>query len=315
MIRYLLAAAAAVSLLACVPKSQYRALTAERDDLRAAVSRADSLSDARAQRQRDSLAVNARREREDVRRLETVMASNRTLHDELTELRTRYNTLLEQQGDLVDATTAAGTRDHELTQRAAALAREQDRLQQRERELAAREESLSSYDAMRRDQPGVDTLGTSPVAPEADARLRADRLFDELRQLLPAATPTGYVLRRDGPTALEVTLAGDLLFDGGRGVSLQGQRLLRRLAATLGNYPAAEYTIVGHALPAADDDLLPYQSSTARSIRVALQLSQFGLDPTRMVAGGMGDHGGAAPDNMSGTAAAERTDIRISFPR
>ncbi|WP_116124408.1 hypothetical protein [Lewinella sp. IMCC34183] len=305
-----------LSLTACVPKAQFDTLVEERDAYRRQVVEQDSLAGVRSQVDRDSLAQLVRGRRQAVQQSESLTAANQSLTAQLTDVRARYEALLEQRSNLLEGgSSSTAEQQQDLLDRTAELNQREMRLQQRERSLEAREQSLSSIDEMRSQQPGA-VRGTSPVDPHANAVLTADQVLEEVRQLMLASTDTGYVLERAGPATINLTLAGDLLFEGegSRTVSVVGQRVLRRLGGTLRNYPQAEYTIVGHAESLEGDALLAYESSTDRAIRVAVQLAQFGVDSGRIVAGGKGFYGADAPPRLPGRAGERRTEVRITIP-
>ena len=283
-------------LTACVPRAQYDTLVTERDYYREQVVATDSTTGSRLQMLNDSMQNQRMAEQRQIRQMEDLRATNRSLNSRVEELTAQYNSILEQNRAILADAGGDGNLQQELLDRQAELDRQEAELGRRSRQLQAREESLASFDRMRGDQPetyGNDTgvRGTSPVDPEAAPRLRTDALQEELRQLMLALTDTGYVLRRPDAVTLELVLGGEYAFEDGNNVSLDGQRTLRRLAGTLRNYPGLHYTVIAHAESTEGDALLGYQSAAERAIRVALQLGQFGLDPGAIVAGTQGYYG------------------------
>ena len=290
---------------ACVPRAQYETLVTERDYYREQVVQTDSTTGSRLQTLNDSLQNRRIAEQRQIRLLDELRATNRTLHTRVEELTAQYNSILEQNRAIVADAGGDGNLQQELLDRRAELERQDAELARRERQLRAREESLASFDRMRNEQPetyGTDSglRGTSPVEPEAAPRLRMDGLQEELRQLMLALTDTGYVLRRPDPVTLELVLGGEYAFDDGDAISLSGQRTLRRMGGTLRNYPGLRYTIIGHAESRGGDALLAYTSASARAVRVALQLSQFGIDAGAIVAGTQGFYGPEDTPQLNG---------------
>ncbi len=301
----LLYAALLLTLLAsCVPKSQFDALAAERDDYRDRMVRADSLANAHTRTNRDSLQEDLRTQGGLVRQIEQLTATNLVLKAQVDELQERYEALLQQQEELV-AAGGGGTAglENELANRRAQLDRREAELEQATRELAARESSLASIDEMRNRQPGQ-ARGTSPVDPTADAVVTADKIHNELRQLLLAATDTGYVLERPGPFSIALTLDGSLLLADANTLSTTGQRIVRRLGATLKNYPMAEFTIVAHDETGSDAGDA-YRTGFDRAVLVATELARYGVDAGRIVAGSKG---------LYGSGGARSTELRIRIP-
>ena len=303
-------------LTSCVPRAQYETLVTERDYYREQVVQTDSASGLRLQTLNDSLQGRRMAEARQIRQLEELRATNRTLNGRLEELTAQYNSILEQNRAIVADAGGDANRQQQLLDRQAELDRQEAELGRRDRQLRAREESLASFDRMRSEQPdtyGNDTAvrGTSPVDPEADARLQLDQLQEELRQLMLALTDTGYVLRRRDGSTLELILGGQYAFEADNVVSLTGQRTLRRLGATLRNYRGLNYTVIGHAESTEGDALLAYESAAGRAIRVAVELAQFGIDAGAIVAGTQGFYGPENAIPLNGLDRERRIEILI----
>ena len=306
----------ALLFASCVPRAQYDTLVTERDYYREQVVQTDSTSGSRLQSLNDSLQNQRLTEQRQIRQLEELRATNRALNGRVEELTAQYNSILEQNRAILADAGGDGNLRQELLDRQAELDRRDAELSRRDRRLQAREESLASFDRMREEQPvsyGNDTgvRGTSPVDPEAAPRLRMDGLQEELRQLMLALTDTGYVLRRPDGETLELVLGGQYAFEQAGSLSLQGQKTLRRLGGTLRNYPGLDYTIVGHAESTEADPLLAYESASARAIRVALQLAQFGLDAGSITAGTQGFYGPEDTPQLNGLDRERRVVILI----
>ncbi|PPK86494.1 outer membrane protein OmpA-like peptidoglycan-associated protein [Neolewinella xylanilytica] len=303
-------------LTACVPKAQYDSLATERNYYRNLSTQTDSTTSARLGTVNDSLQQGRTVQQRQLRQIEDLTATNRSLNDRITDLTARYESILDQNRALVENLGSDGNPRQEMLDREAELDRREAILDRRDQQLRAREESLTSLDRMRNDQPTAydspaDARGVSPVDPESASQLQLDNLQEEMRQLLLALTDSGYVLRRPDANTLEVILGGELTFEDANVVSLEGQRILRRLGGTLRNYPGLRYTVVGHAESIEGDPLLAYQTSTARGVRVALQLAQFGIDPGAIVAAGQGFYGPDDTPELSGLDRERRTEIII----
>ncbi len=303
-------------LASCVSKAQYDTLTVERDYYRNQTAATDSTTAQMLQTIEDSLQQARMVRNRQLRKIEDLTGTNRSLHDRINDLTERYESIMEQNSSLIFARGNDGSLQQDLQDLQAELDRREATLDRRELQLQAREESLSSLDRMRNEQPEVygsdmEPRGTSPVDPESAARVRIERLQEELRQLMLALTDTGYVLRRPDEITLELVLGGELTFEGNNNVSLAGQRILRRLAGTLRNYPGLSYTVIGHAESVDGDPLLAYQTSTERGISVALQLAQFGIDSGTIIAGGQGYYGPDDTPQLNGLDNERRTQIVI----
>ncbi|WP_157975907.1 hypothetical protein [Lewinella sp. IMCC34191] len=305
---------------ACVPKTQYDSLTQERNYYRSQAEAADSTSTIRYQALTDSLRSSGAFQQRQLRQIEELNATNRSLNNRIADLTERYESILEQNRSLVDAGGNEPNLQQELLDRQAELDKRAAVLERRAQQLSAREESLTSLDRMRNDQPetydsGTSVRGTSPVDPEAADKIRMDKLQEELRQLMLALTDTGYVLYRLDERALELVLGGNLTFTENNEVTLEGQRILRRLGGTLRNYPGLYFTIVGHAESIDGDPLLAYESSAERGVRVAMQLAQFGIDPGSIIAGGQGFYGTYDVPQLNGLDNERRTRLIIRSRR
>ena len=271
-----------LGLTACVPQAQYDALVTERNYYRNQSLQADSLVGAQLRTTRDSITLADRSQRSQLRQVEDLTATNRALEQQLRTLRERYEQLVAQEGRLAttqpESERELATLRTELTDRQAALER-------RERELAAREARLSSL-------PTAATVQAKgepdPMAPAATR----DRLAEELRQVLLAATDTGYTLTASpAEPAVTLTLVDELLFGPSDTLTLAGEQLLREMSTTLRAYPRARVLVVGRVASQDGDVLAAYGRSTQRAAAVTIHLSRLGLDPARLIAGGTGFYG------------------------
>ncbi|NJB85359.1 outer membrane protein OmpA-like peptidoglycan-associated protein [Lewinella marina] len=312
-----------LAFTACVPKSQFDALVVERNFYHNQAMEADSLANARRRAETDSLNQLTFARQQQLREIENLKATNRSLAEQVTDLRGRYEALVAQNREQVaTGGSQAMLLQQQLTERQAELNRRESALRQAELNLQAREQRMSSIDEMRSTQPGPATYGsgtnpqgTTPTDAAAPSTVTAGILYDELKQLLLAITDSGYTIERPAPNRLHLVMGGDLLFSDSTTVSLPGQRLLRRLGGTLRNYPQARYTIVGHAGEGGDaTPLAAYDGSARRAARVAVQLAQFGVDPGRVVAGGKGFYGSEGGAAFSGEGGKRRVEIEITFP-
>ena len=317
MMRTTLFAGLLLTLVACVPKAQYDTVVTERNFYQRQSLRTDSLAEAAVQYRSDSVQQEGYALQQRLKEIEDLTATNQTLRESLEDSRNRYEILLQQNSELL---TASGSDvmslQQELRDRSAALSKKEATLRRAELELQAREEQLASLDGTPAtyNTTRADGQQTNPVDPQSDAEVDLYRLNDELAQLMLAVTDTGYLLTKPEAGTFKLVLNQNLLFADGQAVSLDGQRLLRRLAATLRNYPRATFTIIGHAESVDGNALLAYDSSIRRSVNVALQLNQFGLDAGRIVAGGKGFYGSESGDGNDGPALGpRRTEVVIGM--
>lgn len=300
-------------LCGCVPRAQYNTLLAEREAYRTEARSADSANNQRLLSATDSLQALRENGQKLVRQIEELSAANRATNERLADLTQRYESILEQNRTILTDNGADANLQQQLRDRSAELEARQVSLERRERELAVREENLSSLGEMRSAQPSTESSprGTSPVDPVAQDEVRLTTLQEELRQLMLALTDEGYLLRRPRAGTLELVLGGTLTFADSAGLTPTGQRILRRLAATLKNYPGMAYTVVGHAESVEGDALLAYRNSSERAASVALQLAEFGVDPGTILAAGKGFYGSGDVRPLSGLDAERRTEILI----
>ncbi len=297
-------------LTACIPKAQYDTVVTQRDYYQNQTLRADSLAQARALDRSDSLGRTASLERRQLKEIEDLTATNQSLSERLLDARNRYETLVRQNSELLSASGSdVISLQQNLLDRGAELSKREAEVQRMERNLLAREQRLGSLPYPSGPQ------GTNPVDPQTNAAVDLGRLYDELGQLMLAVADSGYVLREPEAGTLKLVMNEQLLFTDGQSVSLSGQQLLRKLSATLRNYPRASYLVIGHAESVDGNALLAYDSSLRRAVNVALQLSQFGLDAGRIVAGGMGFYGRAeeTPAAQGGLLGTRRTELVIGM--
>ena len=303
-----------LSLCACVPRAQYDALSTERDAYRQEVVAADSAASVRVMAATDSLQIARESNQRQLRQIEDLTAANAALTDRVADLTLRYESILEQNRALVADGGADENLQQRLQDREAELANRQAELESLRRDLAIREQNLTSLGQMRAGQPGsnLTARGTSPVDPQTDAAVRMGKLQDELRQLMLAVADSGYVVAPNPDGGLDITLGGTFAFtEAGDSLNLTGQRIVRRLAATLRNYPGLEYTIVGHAESNGEDGAAAYRRSTERATRIAVRLTESGLDPGTIIAAGRGYYGAEAYPTLSAADAARRTTITV----
>ncbi|MBB4077914.1 outer membrane protein OmpA-like peptidoglycan-associated protein [Lewinella aquimaris] len=298
-----------IFLTACIPKAQYETLATERDYYRNQALTSDSLSAALTLAVRDSTRREADLDKEQLRTIENLTATNLNLERTLRELRGRYDDMLQQNSLLVAGNESdIATLQEDLSLRSAELSKQEASLRQRRLELDARERQLSGLSTQRGLQ------GTNPVDPVSDAVLLTDRLYDELQQLLIATVDDGYTLVRNSGSTLALTLSDSLLFDPNQEISLEGQRILRKLTATLRNYPRADYRVIGHAESTDGQVLRAYEESFARSARIAVVFTKFGLDGARILPAGLGIYGTENVAELGGGRPERRTRLLISFP-
>ena len=279
-----------IVLTACVPRAQYDTLVTERNYYRNQRLAEDSLAGVQLRATRDSISLTDRSQRSELRQIEDLTATNRALEQQLRSTRQRYEQLVDQQGELATAQPEA---DRELTTLRAELTDRQAVLDRRERELAAREDRLSSL-------PNAPVAAQAKGEPDAMAPTATrDRLAEELRQVLLAAADTGYTFTASPrePT-LTLGVADRLLFGTTDTLTLAGEQLLREMSTTLRAYPRARILVVGHVASQGGDPAAAYRRSTQRGAAVSLQLARLGLDPGRIIAGGTGFYGASGTTDL-----------------
>lgn len=158
--------------------------------------------------------------------------------------------------------------------------------------------SQSRYDAVVAERDALrNRQGTTPTDRVSDAELTLSRVEDELRQLLASAVSdsSAYRLTRSGEAPVRIGFESRLLFNrvNDATLSAEGRAMLRRLSATLSNYPELRYFIVGHAHGGITDVMPAYRLSAEQAFAVAVQLREYGLDPARIVPAGAGVYGSA----------------------
>lgn len=311
-------------VVSCVPKSQYEALVTERNYYRNINAEADSLAELRSINTYDSQGQTANELEARIRQVEALTATNQALNRSYADLEVRYRELLDQnQGILTASGNEVSTLQQTLAERSAEISRKEAELRQIELDLTAREQQVASLESAYAPAGGGAPASygrvsaTSPLNPVQNTALTINGIQNEVSQIMAAFPQGSYVLAPRGSNGLQIVLRENLLFGGSDyAVSAAGQDLLRRLANTLRNYPAAEFTVVGHADGSQGNALRAYEDSTDKAINVVTQLVNFGLDPGKIVAGGKGMNDPVANNaTPEGKQANRRTDLIVIVPQ
>ena len=300
----LLTAILLLALTACVPRDQYQALETERNYYRNQVALADSLEDQRAIQSYDQVAPSGLDEAQRIRQVEALTATNKALNDSYQDLKSRYEQLLSQSQTLLNESGDQVTGlQQSLAERTAQLTQREDELRQLEADLVAREDAIrrieSDYAPAGGGEPASyggsaapTAYGTSAPVAALNARqstaLKVNEIQTKLSQVLTAYPVSSYQLLGEGTNRLRVVLNESLLTDDGFTVSPNGQSLLRSLAGSLRNQPAADLLVVGHADNSGGNALRAYEDSTDKAINVAQQLINYGLSPQKVTVAGKG---------------------------
>ncbi|MEM6770385.1 MAG: OmpA family protein [Bacteroidota bacterium] len=316
------------TLLACVPKNQYEALVTERNYYRNQTALADSLADQRAISTYDEVEVTDNELSQRIQEVESLRATNIALNNSYQNIKSRYDELLTQSQSMLakNGEEVTGLQQN-LADRTAAVAQREAELRQLELDLRAREESIARVESDYVPAGGVEpsaygrvssvNTGIPDVSGVQNAALVLNNIQSDLNQLLANnLANTDYVVAPAGINRLQVTLAERVLTDDGFTVSTSGQQILRRMAQVLRNYPGAEYIITGHSDNQNPNALRAYEDSTDKSINVAQQLVNFGLDPGKITAGGKGFYAPVGDSTTeAGRQANRRTDFYIIIPQ
>lgn len=311
----------------CIPKTQYQALETERNYYRNQTVLADSMADLRAIQTYDEVDVGGNELNQRIQQVESLTATNIALNGSYQDLRSRYEELLTQSQSLLakNGDQVTGLQQN-LAERTSQVAQREAELRQLEMDLQAREQAIAriegDYTPAGGGAPtsyGQVTFGDNRPALSAgqNAALTLNNIQSDLNQLL-ANNVAGntYVVAPAGINRLQVSLASSIWSDDGFTVSAAGQQLLSRISSMMRNYPSAEYIVTGHADgDSSGNALRAYEDSTDKAINVAQQLVNFGLNPSKITAGGKGFY--APVGNSStpeGKAANQRMDIFIVIP-
>ena len=291
----------------CVPRSDYRTLVTERDGYRDQLRTRDSLAQTDRSTFGDSLLNDTEKVTLSLRRIEDLLATNLLLKERLDASTERYDVLLEEHNRLLP-TDNAGYEVRSI-EREARLKRREDALKRGEQRLTVRERTLSEQ--IRKTMPapsgGQGFDKTSPVAPRTGTHLQAERVADEISQLLKAAYRDTFSVGNPYPGVVSIVLSDSLVYDSDGQVSVRGQQLLRKLTATLRNYRGAEYAVIAHASGHSGGVDGAYRASSSRAVAVAVQLARFGVDPATIVAGAQGLYG--IPPGLGRTP----VELRITY--
>ncbi len=312
-------------LCSCVPRTQYEALVTERNYYRNQATTADSLADKRAISTYDEVELTGGELDQRIRQVEALTATNVALNQSYQSLQTRYEELLSQSQQMLSTSGEQVTGlQQSLAARTTQVAAREEQLRKLELDLRAREEAIARVEGDYAPAGGGDPTvygtvaangGRPPLSGAQNAALKLNTIQNDLSQLLAYLPASSYVLRPVGSNRLQLELSESILSTDGFHVNPNGQQLLRRLVATLRNYPGTEYTVVGHADGANPNAMRAYEDSTDKAIQVAQQLITFGLDPAFITAGGKGFY---APVGDNSTAAGQeanrRTDLYITVP-
>lgn len=297
-----------LSLTACVPRAQYNSLATERDAYQRQRIASDSLADLLRLRYGEVVDPTLPQDPAVLpfRRINDLIGTNLSLKEDLAAATLRYETLLSRQADLLPA--GSGDLQRKLVEREAELRQREDDLRKGEKTLGERRRILSQ--GLTSNTTSHVGQGTTPLNPESTSTVTASRVAGELEQLLQSAIGTGFTVANPVAGLLVIDLENKLLFDSDRLVSADGERLLRKLVATLRNYRGATYTIIAHAGAAEGSADAAYRVSSQRAVNLAIQLTRFGLDPGTIVAGAQGYFG---PGGDGDSATKEGTQLRVDY--
>lgn len=299
----LLAAGLLCLLTACVPREQYNALETELKYYRNQVALADSLEDQRAIQSYDQVTPADDELEQRIRQVESLTATNMALNRSYQALEQRYEELLGQsQSMLSESGDRVTGLQQSLADRTTTLTQREDELRQLEADLAAREQAIqrieSDYAPAGGGQPASYGSSSAPrpygasevtaLSADQNLALKLNEVQSQISQVLVSYPVTSYQLMGEGKNALRVVLNEDLLTTDGFTVSANGQALIRSLAGTLRNQPAASVEVIGHADNSGNNALRAYEDSTDKAINVAQQLINFGVSPRKLTVAGKG---------------------------
>ena len=318
--------AALTLLFSCVPKDQYEALQIERDYYRNKTVEADSLADLRALTTYDEVDNASNEQAANLRRMETLTATNKALNDSYQSLLTRYDDLLAQNQKLLTNTGEEVTGlQQTLADRTRTVSQREAELRTMETQLKAREEAIArvegdltpaggSAPATYNDRVVARTgTGANSLNAQQAIAMKMNTVRNELNQTLNYL-PTGtFVVAPAGSNRLQVSLAEGLMTSDGYALTPQGNDIAGRLAALLVRYPASEVTVIGHAGGNEDDAQAAYEDSTDKAIAVAQRLIASGVNASKVSAAGKGFYAPVADSSTEqGRAANRRYDLMIT---
>ncbi len=303
----------------CIPKDQYDTVVTERDFYRNKTIEADSIADVKALQTYDRVDNTSAEQRDRIRELESLKATNLAINSSYQTLQTRYDDLLRQNQQLLTNSGQEVTElQRSLAERTQELSKKEADLRRMEIDLGAREAALARVDSnapeVTAQPPGAVTpRGASDrpaISGSRNAALRLNEIQSDLNQLL-AYLPAGtYLVGQTADNRLRVTLSEASLTSDGYVISEAGTTLLRKMANTLRNYPRAKFNVIGHAGGDEEDPQSAYEQSTDKAISIGQALIDFGISPTAVMVSGKGYY---APVAESATEAGREANRRLEI--
>lgn len=306
-------------LAGCVPNRQYESLRIERDYYRNKTVEADSLADLRALTTYEEIDNDDAERATMIRQVESLTATNKALNESYTSLAARYDDLLNQNQKLLTNTGEEVTGlQQSLADRTREISRREAEIRKLELDIQAREQAVTRLESDLAPAGGtvVKQRGATSFNPQQQFALRMNQVQNELNQQLSYLPANTYIISPAGVNRLQISLAEGLLTNDGIELSRQGLDLVRRMAATLRNYPTAEVAVVGHADGSETDATMAYEESTDKAINIAQQLIDAGVVAGNVTAGGKGFYAPVTDSSTAeGRAANRRLDIYFTLPQ
>ncbi len=252
-----------------------------------------------------------------IRELEELKATNISLHRSYSELLTKYNSLVNQNQQVLATTSyeKIGLQE-ELSLREQTLDKQQRELANLEYELYQKESMLNRMEYNYNSMEGDLSTKDQKINELRAALNQKEQKMADLRQSV-AEVLKGFsqddltVTERDGK--LYLSLSQNLLFSkGSDDIDYQGRKALSQVAEVLNKNPDIDVMVEGHTDSDGTADR-NWDLSVMRATTVVKVLTNYGVSPTRVTAAGKGYYAPVASnDSPQGKALNRRTEIILS---
>lgn len=305
-----------VLLGSCVSKKSYDELQETVGYYKEQATVTDSLNNAtrNAELEKQEIEVDLKAA---MMEIEQLTATNKSLYGSYQEMLSKYNSLINQNREVLSATSYENLNLQE------AVAQKQDQLDQKERALLQME-----YD-LQQERDRLRTAEYNYTAAQGNLNAK-DRRIQELEASLQANERTMNQLRNsmnevlrgfssDELSAVErngkmyLSLSQNLLFSSGSNeIDWKGRQALMKVAEALKGNPDIDITVEGHT----DSDGTASKNwdlSVLRATTVVKLLASYGVPSDRLTAAGRGFYAPVASnDTRDGKGLNRRTEIVLS---
>ncbi|MEL6831427.1 MAG: OmpA family protein [Bacteroidota bacterium] len=316
----LLATLSILLAFSCVSQQQYAELEQTLDYYKGESLATDSIRAANQQLQSENTQTQSDYQSL-TRELERLTATNISLNRNYQDVVNRYNNLVGDNQEVL-ATTSYETQilEQELSLRQDELDRKERSLSQMETQLRDRDTELQRMEArggFGNTPTGYGSTAADPryqqlVGEKANLDNQRNLLLNYFQRVL-VGFPDEEVSLSTSREGVVLSLNQALLFPqgGSDAVHWKGRQALQQIAVVLRDNPELPIHIIGHVNPGSNPDF-DWQVSVMRSLAVAKDLANFGVDAGRLRPAGAGSNQPLVPPtNARAQIVNGRTEIEI----